>query len=640
VVGTGGGIGVDGPVGSGPDGADLIEAGGGEDTVRAGDGNDTVLAGDGNDFVQGGAGNDSIDGGDGGDDLSGDDGNDTITGGANGEDIGDTIFGGAGNDVLTGSDGLDFIDGGSGNDTIDSGLANALSPGLDTLLGGEGADLITADGAATIDGGSGNDTIVANDGVQEMVFDATAGSFGHDVVRGFTPGEDKLRFHGALLDPAAMVLTDTVDGLRITFGTSTANSVLLQGVLAADVGPGDFVFSGPPIGRNDVIYLTSGLPAQIAADVLLSNDLGGDRAITGLFPINILASLSGAVVEIAAGSTPGMFGYYLGNSDGSSFANVLVDYLVTTSGNDTLTVPATGSGLPTTGSVIDLQDGHDLLTGSVGRDHVLGGAGNDTIGGGPGDDTLLGGDGDDSLNGGAGNDRLEGGAGNDRLLDTSGVNTLAGGAGSDSYFVQSTDVATIGESLNDGVDTVFSNGRLVLGLNLENGTLLGTTGAELTGNGLANVLNANAGNDTIAGNGGADRIFAKEGADLIDGGAGNDTLEGGAGADTITGGIGADRFVFRAVDLGSTDRISDFSAAEGDRIDLLAIDANANVTGNQAFVIALRGFTGNAGELLIVPSGTTVDEYLVQGDVDGDGTADFSLIVSSPTVLAAADFIL
>ena len=126
---------------------------------------------------------------------------------------------------------------------------------------------------------------------------------------------------------------------------------------------------------------------------------------------------------------------------------------------------------------------------------------------------------------------------------------------------------------------------------------------------------------------------------MLEGGDGNDTLLGGDHYDTLRGGIGADCFVIRAVDLGSTDRISDFSAAEGDRIDLLAIDANANVTGHQAFVIALRGFTGNAGELLIVPSGTTGNEYLVQGDVDGDGTADFSLIVSSTTVLASADFL-
>ena len=101
-----------------------------------------------------------------------------------------------------------------------------------------------------------------------------------------------------------------------------------------------------------------------------------------------------------------------------------------------------------------------------------------------------------------------------------------------------------------------------------------------------------------------------------------------------------DRFVFRAADLGSTDRLADFSAADGDRIDLLAIDANANVTGNQAFAIVLRGFTGNAGELLIVPTGAAAGEYSVQGDVDGDGLADFSLIVSSPTALSAADFFL
>lgn len=56
------------------------------------------------------------------------------------------------------------------------------------------------------------------------------------------------------------------------------------------------------------------------------------------------------------------------------------------------------------------------------------------------------------------------------------------------------------------------------------------------------------------------------GADRLIGGNGNDTLIGGAGRDTLTGGRGADRFEFHAGDSRDGDIITDFNAAEGDRI--------------------------------------------------------------------------
>ena len=55
---------------------------------------------------------------------------------------------------------------------------------------------------------------------------------------------------------------------------------------------------------------------------------------------------------------------------------------------------------------------------------------------------------------------------------------------------------------------------------------------------------------------------------------------------------------------------------------LSAIDANSNIFGNQAFTL-VDHFTHVAGQLQwdqIAPTG-----YLVQGDTNGDGTADFSL---------------
>ena len=59
-----------------------------------------------------------------------------------------------------------------------------------------------------------------------------------------------------------------------------------------------------------------------------------------------------------------------------------------------------------------------------------------------------------------------------------------------------------------------------------------------------------------------------DGNDQLIGGAAADVLIGGAGADTLTGGAGADRFVLDRPgrNAAAADRITDFSAAQGDRL--------------------------------------------------------------------------
>jgi Tol biopolymer transport system component len=130
--------------------------------------------------------------------------------------------------------------------------------------------------------------------------------------------------------------------------------------------------------------------------------------------------------------------------------------------------------------------------------------------------------------------------------------------------------------------------------------------------------------------------------DVIHGGAGDDTVIGGAGADVLYGGDGADRFVFLHKSDSSLapkgrDTIMDFSHAEGDRIDLSAIDANTTLTGHQAFTFTAGGFTHSPGELieLVRPSG-----YLVEGDVNGDAKADLAIFVQAGAPLVSSDFIL
>ena len=89
-----------------------------------------------------------------------------------------------------------------------------------------------------------------------------------------------------------------------------------------------------------------------------------------------------------------------------------------------------------------------------------------------------------------------------------------------------------------------------------------------------------------------DQLTGSNGDNQLSGGAGNDRLTGGLGKDIFSGGDGADNFVFKTIQdsaPGREDQIVDFTSAQGDHIDLSAIDANTKVAGDEAF-----GFIGSA----------------------------------------------
>lgn len=148
-------------------------------------------------------------------------------------------------------------------------------------------------------------------------------------------------------------------------------------------------------------------------------------------------------------------------------------------------------------------------------------------------------------------------------------------------------------------------------------------------------MGGDAGNDRVFGDAGNDCVGRGDGDDVLEGGtgadglygdAGDDVLVGGAGADVLFGHGGADRFVFLSVTdslASARDRVGDFNATEGDRIDLSAIDADVNAAGDQAFVL-VGAFTGVAGQAV-----ATFDErsggMTLLADVDGDGRADFGV---------------
>lgn len=95
----------------------------------------------------------------------------------------------------------------------------------------------------------------------------------------------------------------------------------------------------------------------------------------------------------------------------------------------------------------------------------------------------------------------------------------------------------------------------------------GTPGPDTLRGGPADeVITARAGDDVVDAAGGSDTVYAGRGNDRVLGGPGDDWLSGDRGVDTLAGGPGAD--IFHSSAYAGSDVVTDFSAAEGDRVQL------------------------------------------------------------------------
>ncbi|MEM9771298.1 MAG: hypothetical protein AAF889_06825 [Cyanobacteria bacterium P01_D01_bin.73] len=134
-------------------------------------------------------------------------------------------------------------------------------------------------------------------------------------------------------------------------------------------------------------------------------------------------------------------------------------------------------------------------------------------------------------------EELIGSQGSDFLLSLAGADVITGQDGNDVLFG------------GEGQDTISG----------ENGD---------------DIINGNTGDDLLRGGPGADYIRGGQNNDQLFGDGGNDLLVGDRGTDILTGGAGADTFVLRTdraevvETLQEADQITDFNAAEGDRIAL------------------------------------------------------------------------
>jgi Ca2+-binding RTX toxin-like protein len=139
-----------------------------------------------------------------------------------------------------------------------------------------------------------------------------------------------------------------------------------------------------------------------------------------------------------------------------------------------------------------------------------------------------------------------------------------------------------------------------------------------------------------------DVLTGTEGANKLNGLAGNDTLIGGLGKDSLTGGVGADVFKFNSVNDSSAlpkqaDTIIDFKHAQGDKIDLSAIDANSVLPNDQAFtLISAATFSADATGQLRFDAKTST----LYGSTNADAAPEFAIVLSGVKTFVADDFAL
>ncbi|MGB1416911.1 MAG: FKBP-type peptidyl-prolyl cis-trans isomerase [Synechococcus sp.] len=128
---------------------------------------------------------------------------------------------------------------------------------------------------------------------------------------------------------------------------------------------------------------------------------------------------------------------------------------------------------------------------------------------------------------------------------------------------------------------------------------------------------------------GADSIQGGKQADLLIGLKGKDQLTGGRGADVLLGGKSKDTFQYLSVKEspaveGKSDHLLDFGRR--DKIDLQEL-------GDELQFIGRDPFSGTAGDLRFSAGRLELDQ-------DGDGSADFALLMPGTKTLKATNLIL
>lgn len=426
----------------------------------------------------------------------------------------------------------------------------------------------------TVSGGDGDDTVGGggdDGGLQEFIVNGSFENLAPSI------GNALATFNGngnGVHDTTEVVWYSSVEGWSSRDGRIEVKGEDASGAFAIDAADGDFYvelddgskkaqFENNELNQT-ITGLTEGETHKLTFDS--ANNAGNSHGHIDVFfggqKIGSVTSNGGAFQENTFEVTGG-FGNgsdklsfvtaNTGNEAGAFIDNVSLKGPLVVSGDD---ADETGSG------------GSKASNGSRGSDASTGSDGSKASKGSKGSDASAGSDGSKASNGSKGSDASNGSEGSKASKGSDGSDSSAGSGGSIDFS----------EYLTGGAD----DGDLFLG------------------DGGKDKFKGTGDNDVLAGQGGDDKLNGKDG---------DDTIIGGAGDDELTGGDGADLFVFDSFDFGS-DRIKDFDASEGDRLDFSKLadelsDLNIFASGKDTIV---RLQDGSAVELDKVRFGSFDEE--------------------------------
>jgi Ca2+-binding RTX toxin-like protein len=491
---------------------------------------------------------------------------------------------------------------GAGNDTVISTIAlagpianveNYDFSKVATAVNFTGSDLnnIIKGGSAadTLAGGLGADTYYLNSS-KDTVVESAGGGVDTIAVTFSAMLADYANVENIRLIGAAALSATGNSGFNFLYGNDGAN--ILDGKGGADFMAGgkgndtyyvdnaaDSVFENAGEGRDTVISSVDFTLADNIENLTLAagaGDINGfgnasSNLLTGNEGKNILDGLDGADT-MKGGKGDDI--YFVANGGDKVIENVnegtdqvfsTVDFTLATLSN-VEHVHLTGAAIKATGNalanVIHGNDQDNTIDGGKGADTMWGGKGNDVYYIDNAGDMIveLFNEGTDTVTstvafGSVINDvenydfsKLAGGVNftadlyDNVIKGGAGVDTLAGGEGNDTYYLNSAkDGVTeiIGGGTSDTIAVSFS-ADLANYTEIENIRLLGTAALKATGNGSTNQLWGNTGANILDGKGGADTMSGGKGSDTYYVDNAGDLVEelGNEGTDTVISTVG------------------------------------------------------------------------------------------------------